>query len=410
MSCARPAKLFPGPGRLTGLLVLWCLLTVACTGERAPGGRKEPTQAAGPRTVAPENRQRLDAAALLELVRPSIVIVEARDRHHNVTVTGSGVLVADNMLVTSWPLVSRAFEIRVRNDAEIRPATVEAVLDGAGLARLTAPWKAPVDLGRDTPPFLGDALHVVGATSASVIAGTEGKMSAIAGVPGTPFERLEFLAGLCVTQVGGGVFDTFGRLAGIVVTARNGGAKSAAAPVRLVKDLLALPKGSLPPVKASPLDRLAPADHRWVADFMSAVARDERPLEGPGGDRVNDLLDRLDPLVGLELERVREELGLGLLRHQRLFWEDAVEARTFGRAVKSSRRVTVERHLQALGVLTARDTAEADARMRAIAAREPFEYRGARLVATEPYLSQALVQVDRKILELENRLWAARSR
>jgi hypothetical protein len=143
---------------------------------------------------------------------------------------------------------------------------------------------------------------------------------------------------------------------------------------------------------------------------MAGVARGTQPLTGLGLDRVNALLDRLDPLVGGELEWVKVELGLGLLSHQRLFWEDAIEARTFQRFVKSARRAEIEKRLLALRLLSPRDVAEADRMMHAIAAHEPFDLPGARVDATERYLTQMVSQVDRMSRRVETELWEARSR
>jgi hypothetical protein len=163
-------------------------------------------------------------------------------------------------------------------------------------------------------------------------------------------------------------------------------------------------------VTASPLNRLPPADRRWLVDFMSRVATRTQLLSGLGLARVNALLDRLDPLVGPELDRVKVELGLGFLDHQRLVWEDAVEARAFGRAVKSARRLAKEKGLKDLGVLDRRDIAQWDAILRAIALREPFDVPGARVTATEGYVSQMLTHTDQTRRLIETQLWEARSR
>ena len=125
---------------------------------------------------------------------------------------------------------------------------------------------------------------------------------------------------------------------------------------------------------------------------------------------MNALLDRLDPLVGRELDRVKLELGLGRLSRERLFWEDAIEARTFGRVVRSARRAEMEKNLLALRILDPRDLNEGDRIMRAIAAHEPFDLPGGRVDATERYLTQMVSQVDQTRRRVETQLWEARSR
>ena len=111
-----------------------------------------------------------------------------------------------------------------------------------------------------------------------------------------------------------------------------------------------------------------------------------------------------------ELEWAKRETGFAILDHQRVFWEDAIESRAFGRAVKSSRRRAAEKELLALRILGPRDTVEADAIMRAIAAHEPFDTQDARIDATEGYLSQMVIQTDKTRRRVETQLWEARSR
>jgi S1-C subfamily serine protease len=395
---------------LIPISLVCALLVSSCADPGQPGRSAPDRRPIGPRTIAPANRPALDAAAALEAVRASIVTVESLDRRRNVVTQGSGVIVADKTVVTAWPLVSRAFAIRVRHEGRASPATVSAVLEAAGLVRLSTVAKSPIEFGRDTLPTPGARVYSIGASQGFELTFAEGVVAASsAGKPG-PGERIETTASSSAGFTGGALLDTRGALIGILASSRAGDTASLAVPVRHVKDLLALPAGTLPRVTSSPLLRLAAADRQWLVDFMTKVARGRQPLEGLGLDRVNALLDRLDPLVGAELDWVKRELGLGLLDHQRLFWEDAIESRTFGRAVKSSRRLASEKELIAIRILSPGDAAESDAFMRAIAAHEPFDTPGARIDATEGYLSQMMIQVDKTKRRVETQLWEARSR
>lgn len=339
-----------------------------------------------------------------------MVIVESLDRRRNVVAQGSGVIVADQTVITAWPLVSRAFAIRIRHKDEARPATVTAVLQSQGLARLSADANGPIDLGRDAPPGPGATVYSVGAAQGLEMSAAEGIATGVREVRSGGVERIDTTASSPAGFTGGGLFDSRGELIGILASSRAGDTHSLAVPVRYVKDLLALPAGTLPKVTSSPLLRLPPADRQWLINFMADIARAGKPLSGLGLDRVNALLDRLDPLVGAELAWVKVELGLGLLSQQRLFWEDAVEAHTFRRVTKSARRDEVERSLLALRLLTMHDVTEGDKVMRAIAAHEPFDAPGARIDADVRWLAQMIGRTDQARRRIETQLWEARSR
>lgn len=387
------------------------LVHSACDPAPKPQRPVPAARPSGPRTVAPEPRPALDAAGVLEAARPSLVVVECLDRRRNVVAQGSGVIVASKTVATSWPLVSRAFAIRIRRGDETRPASISAVLESHGLARLRVDGAGPpISLGRDAPPGPGATVHSAGFAQGIEMSGMDGIVTVAGEGTGARVERIVTAKPLPAGFTGGALLDSHGELIGVLASSRAGDTLSLTVPVRYVKDLLALPDGALPRVTSSPLLRLPPADRRWLIEFMAGVVRGSRPMTGLGLDRVNALLDRLDPLVGAELEWVKVELGLGLLSHQRLFWEDAIEARTFQRFVKSARRAEVEKRLLTLGVLTPHDVTEADRMMRAIAAHETFDVPGARLDATERYLTQMVGQVDQAKRRVETQLWEARSR
>ena len=397
------------PGRFYIVAALSCALVLpACENDPQPrqSARERPR---GPRVVAPLIRPTVDGAAALDVARSSLVVVECLDRRGSMVAQGSGVVVGDDTIVTAWPLISRAFSVRVRDRERSRNAVIAAVLETQGIARLRAQALYPINVGRDTPPLAGATVFAVGAAHGldlTVVGGmTTGLRETKSGV-----EHVAFTAEAPSGFTGGALLDSTGTLIGIVASTRAGDSLSLAVPVRHVKDLLALPDGTLPKVAASPLNRLPLADRRWLVDFMTRVATRSQPLSGLGLARVNALLDRLDPLVGPELDRVKVELGFGLLEHQRLVWEDAVEARAFGRAVKSTRRLAKEKDLQELGVLGRREVAQWDAILRSVALREPFDVPGARVTATEGYLSQMLTHTDQTRRLIETQLWEARSR
>jgi hypothetical protein len=352
----------------------------------------------------------MNAAELLESTGPSIVVVESLDRRRNVVAQGSGVVVGRNTVVTAWPLISRAYAVRVRVDRVSRPAVVAAVLPGIDLARLEVNVEGGADMGRDAPPPPGRAVFSVGAAQGGTVSVVEGIASGMRAHTADGIDHIETTVETPSGFTGGGLFEAHGQLIGIMASSRAGVDHSLAVPVRHVKDLLALPKGTLPKVTESPLRRLPAADRLWLVTYMAGIAREDKPLTGLGLDRVNALLDRLEPLVGAELEWVKSELGLSVLTRERLFWEDAVEARTFGRPVRSARRAAAERDLLAQGLLTQAEIADADARLTAIAEHQPFDLPGARVDATERFITQMIGRIDQTKRRLETQLWNERTR
>jgi hypothetical protein len=399
------------PVRRRACLALLCATTFASCDEKPQSSRfvKRPDPPA-PRIVGPLSRTLMSARELLDSAGSSIVVVESLDRRRNVVAQGSGVVVGRNIVVTAWPLISRAYAVRVRVDGASRPAVVAAVLPGIDLARLEVNVDGGIDMGRDAPPSPGRAVFSLGAAQGGTVSVVEGIASGMRAATADAIDHLETTAVTPSGFTGGGLFEAHGQLIGIMASTRAGVDHSLAVPVRHVKDLLALPKGTLPKVTASPLRRLPAADRIWLITFMAGIAREDKPLTGLGLDRVNALLDRLEPLVGAELEWVKSELGLSVLARERLFWEDAVEARAFGRPVRSARRAAAERDLLAQGLLTQAEIADADARLTAIAEHQPFDLPGARVDATERFITQMIGRIDQTKRRLETQLWNERTR
>jgi hypothetical protein len=393
------------------IAAVWCATAFAGCDELSQTPRAPQREAPlGPRLVLPPSTMVMSSAEVLEATRSSIVIIESLDRRRHVVAQGSGVVVARNTVITAWPLISRAHAVRVRVDGLSKPAVVAAVLPGIALARLEVNVDRPVDLGRDAPPPPGRVVFSVGAAQGASASVVEGIASGLRVGAKDEIDHIETTAVTPSGYTGGGLFEAHGQLIGIMASTRAGIDHSLAVPVRHVKDLLALPKGTLPKVAESPLRRLPAADRLWLVNYMAGIAREDKPLTGLGLDRVNALLDRLEPLVGAELEWVKAELGMSVLTRERLFWEDAIEARAFGRPVRSARRAAAERDLLAQGLLTQAEIADADARLTAIAEHQPFDLPGARVDATERFIAQMIGRIDEAKRRIETQLWNERTR
>lgn len=336
-------------------------------------------------------------------------MVEGLDRRRNLVARGSGVIVGRNLVATPWSLVSRAAAIRVRHGDDLRFALVDAVLEDQGLARLSAEASGVIGMGRDAYPSPGGRVYAAGLDEGAGVTLSEGRVSSIRDEPDQAADRIATTLASGPRLAGAALLNEQAELIGIVAPT-PAGASSEAVPVRYVKDLLALPSGTLPRATSSPLLRLPASDRTWLLAVVAKAAREGKPLGVRDLDRIHALLDRLEPLVGAELAWAKVELGFGWLSSERALWEDAVEALAFRRVVKSPRRLALEKNLLALGVLNARDLTDGERIMSAIAAHEPFDMPGARIEADERWVGQMLARTDQSRRRLEAQLWEARSR
>lgn len=337
-----------------------------------------------------------------------MVWIETLDRKGGVIARGSGVVAAPDVVAAPWSLVSKASSVRLLQDGAVRTARIEAMLESQGLARLSAEVGAPIELGRDPYPLPGTTVFAARAAEGKGGILSEGIVSGTDTRPEGAGDYLRTTIGPTEALEGGALINAHGELIGIFAPAGAREASGRALPIRYVKDLLALPAGTLPRTTKSPLLRLPAADRKWLTVLMNTVVRDRRPLTALELDRGRALIERVEPLVGAELAWAKVELGFGWLTWQRALWEDAVEAFTFRRVVKSERRSALEKNLLSLQVLTPLDLTDADRIIVAIAAHEPFNIPGARIEANERWLTQRLGEADEARRRLEAQLWQTR--
>ena len=395
----------PDSRRALGALACACVL--ACDFEQAPPRPRVAATPSGPRPFIPRGVEALSDDAFVARVRPAIVRVEGLDRKGGVLRSGGGVVVARGVVAVPWAVVSQAAGIRVQRGSDVRHATLAAVSERQGLARIAVDLEEPADLARDPYPPPGTSVRMAVAEGN----GIRIEDATVGGTSDGPGDRDDLMV-LSVSPTarfaGAGLFDESGRLVGMVDPPEPKAGVSTVTPVRYLKDLLALPEGTLPRVTKSPLARLSLANRAWLVSVVGASAREDRPLRAEDEERARALIASLEPLAGAELAWARIELGHGWLMHRRLLWEDAIDARTFERVSRSDRRAALESKLRELGVLTGRDIEASEAMIRSIAAREPFEYAGQRIVADERWIGAAIATVDRARARLDRSLWATR--
>ena len=380
-----------------------CVSLVGCSREAAPAPLRRAAPA-DPRPVAPDLREALTEEKIVDGARPALVTVESLDRRGILIRSGTGWLVASRTVVTPWPVVAQAASIRILRTGELHRGSLSAVLESDGLARIATDLDAKVELARDPYPTPGSHLCAIGMRDGEIA--IEG--ASVIGTSDAPGERDDAMAISIqprATLTGSGLFDGRGELVAITDEPDPKAEFVLATPVRYIKDLLALPEGTLPKVTQSPLRRLASADREWLRSLAATMARGDRPPARADVERARAVIERMEPMVGAELAWARLELGIGWLIYRRALWEDAVDARVFRRIARSERRMALESRLEKLGVLSRKDIGDGNAIIRAVAAREPFDVPGFRVTADERWLALQLAATDRTRARIETALW-----
>jgi S1-C subfamily serine protease len=161
-----------------------------------------------------------EISSIVELARPSILIVEADfpytgRKGYQFTVSGTGIAVRDHLLVTSSDLVDGKINFRIIDSKNI---TSEARLKAIDRLRGIAILESPVDLKPIKPgdPYelrLGNYLVIIGNSVNIPVASAVGTFNGFEDVEG----RLNIAVNLSPGYSGGAVVNTSGELVGMLV-------------------------------------------------------------------------------------------------------------------------------------------------------------------------------------------------
>ena len=222
----------------------------------------------------------LEPDVLFARVAPSIWSVRTLDAQERPLQTGSAVVVAPGRLVTSCRVLAKASSVVVRQDNVSYGATLEFPdpvrdLCQLSVARFPAP---PVPFAPPGMARPGQRVYAVGNPKGTENTLSEGLLSALRAGDGEETRRLQTTVTTAAGASGGGLFDSEGRLLGILVADASPGVPTGSAiPAEFVAELPSRARAVLESRAAAPA----------VATTAAATALES---SGPGAEKVSDAL------------------------------------------------------------------------------------------------------------------------
>lgn len=222
----------------------------------------------------------LEPDVLFARVAPSIWSVRTLDAQERPLQTGSAVVVAPGRLITSCRVLARASSVVVRQDNVSYGATLEFPdpvrdLCQLSVARFPAP---PVPFAPPGMARPGQRVYAVGNPKGTENTLSEGLLSALRAGDGEETRRLQTTVTTAAGASGGGLFDSEGRLLGILVADASPGVPTGSAiPAEFVAELPSRARAVLESRAAAPA----------VATTAAATALES---SGPGAEKVSDAL------------------------------------------------------------------------------------------------------------------------
>ena len=275
---------------------------------------------------------------------------------------------------------------RLRTTAELQPVSVATTL-----------------------PNIGEVTFALGAPFGFDLTISEGILSGKREDETEKTEYLQTTAAISPGSSGGGLFNSQGELIGITtLQVRPAQNLNFALPTRYVAERRwPCPRGRLPEVQVSPLEKLKASDRKWLQTFARKLVdvQNDFSYSALEADRALALIASLGPLEAWQKDAAKFELGGGFLQAAHAFWEDAIDARTFRKFVKSPKRLRLEHTLLKRGLVTEAEIRAGDQMMENIAFGRELVLVGATVVADERVLASAIETVARREALLERVLW-----
>ncbi|HEY5996837.1 MAG TPA: trypsin-like peptidase domain-containing protein [Candidatus Deferrimicrobiaceae bacterium] len=229
-------------------------------------------------------------------VSPSVVVIHAVNEAGQPIRQGSGVVISANGVVTARHVVEKARSITIRQGPAEWPAYVEytdPVHDICVLSIPSAPLP-PVTMADLSTLRTGQRVYAVAAPRGLELSIAEGLVSSLRPTGNTTY--IQTSAPISPGSSGGGIFDTAGRLVGVISFTASGGQNlNFALPAELIRNL---PDRSVPPDSVPPL---APRDQVGVP-YPGAAAP---PLsDDPSRRYQREAIDA----AKLDIERIQADL------------------------------------------------------------------------------------------------------
>ncbi len=168
-----------------------------------------------PKPTVPQRRAALNPEAIFHLVSHSVAVVEALDPQERVIAQGSGVAVANHLLVTNRHVIVDGTSIRVRREGAAWAARLLRSDIDHDLSLLEVPDAAfpAVALRPSATVNVGERVYAVGAPEGLELTFADGLISALRAFDGLRF--IQTTVPVSHGSSGGGLFDAEGRLLGI---------------------------------------------------------------------------------------------------------------------------------------------------------------------------------------------------
>ncbi|MDA8419419.1 MAG: tetratricopeptide repeat-containing serine protease family protein [Desulfobacteraceae bacterium] len=155
------------------------------------------------------------ASEVFEAVSPSIVVVKTYDPKGKAMLLGSGVVLADGLIVTNCHVIKNAAAMKVEYRNKEYPATPRQTDWDRDVCTLTVDGlhAPPAVLGATNLLKVGQPVYAVGAPKGLELTLSDGIISSLRPVPGGQY--LQITAPISPGSSGGGLFDNEGRLIGL---------------------------------------------------------------------------------------------------------------------------------------------------------------------------------------------------
>lgn len=156
------------------------------------------------------------AESVFAEVAPSVARIQVMDAADRVVGIGSGVVIADSVVLTNCHVAARGAKLTVRVNNAVMPATIQLADEALDLCRLSVSGlKAPaVAIGTVSSLRTGQRVYAVGAPAGLELTISDGIVSALRKIDeGT---LIQTTAPISPGSSGGGLFDASGRLVGIM--------------------------------------------------------------------------------------------------------------------------------------------------------------------------------------------------
>jgi serine protease Do len=211
-------------GILIGAIIALVIVAAVVFSRPGSGDRSAPPVSVAAEKIAapapPPPPKTRDATEILGIAAPVVAGIVAYDISGKPKPVGNGVLVAPDAIVTTCHALPASATIVARVGVESVPATVAIFDEDLDLCRLMiTPVSARPIVPNVEEPKAGDKVFVVGYHQEGVLSVVEGKVTAVRAANAS--RLIDLSVTVPAGASGGGLFDAYGRLVGVLTDKGN---------------------------------------------------------------------------------------------------------------------------------------------------------------------------------------------